>query len=123
MKKFVIALLGIVSFSCSNNPVPKPKVLLEYDVMKDIMFDVAILQAAESTVPNGLMESSVKPNTYIYEKYKIDSLTYYQNQKYYAADTKKYKKMHQQVLERFNEVHEKLAPEAPPIENNQPEVK
>lgn len=123
MKKLLIVLLGILSVSCSDNPVPKPKVLLEYEVMKDIMFDVAILQAAENSMPNRLFESNVKPNTYIYEKYKIDSLTYYQNHKYYAADTKKFKKMHQQVLARFDEIQQKLGSEMIPVENDQPEVK
>ena len=123
MKQLVLMLLGIVIISCSNNPAPKPNVLLKDEIMKDIMFDVAVLQAAESTMPSRLASNNIKVNTYIYEKYKIDSLTFYQNQKYYAADPKKYKKMHEQVLERLEKMQEELEPAVKPVEEKQPEVK
>jgi hypothetical protein len=38
---------------------------------------------------------------YIFEKYKIDSITYRENQRYYAADARKYKKIYKKVIERF----------------------
>ena len=90
--------------SCSNNPVPKPENLLDEEVMTDMLFDIAILQAAEGTMAHRLAENNIKANTFIYKKYKIDSITFYQNQKYYAGETRKYKKMHQIVLDRLEEV-------------------
>ena len=38
---------------------------------------------------------------YIFDKYKIDSTTYRQNQLYYAGDARKYKKLYKKVLERL----------------------
>ena len=35
------------------------------------------------------------------KKYKIDSITYRENQRYYAADARKYKKIYKKVIERF----------------------
>lgn len=104
MKKFLLLVIGIVIISCSKNPAPKPDNLLDDEVMTNILFDIAVLQAAEGTMTYRLTENNIKVNTFIYEKYKIDSTTYYQNQKYYAANTRKYKKMHQQVLARLDEI-------------------
>jgi hypothetical protein len=46
-------------------------------------------------MPLRLSEEQINSSTYIYKKYAIDSLTFYQNQRYYAADVKQYKKMYQ----------------------------
>lgn len=102
MKKLVVLFFGIISISCSNNPVPKPDNLLDDEVMTDILFDIAILQAADGSMPFRLSEKNIKINTYIFKKYEIDSTTYYQNQRYYAADARKYKKMYQEVLDRLD---------------------
>ncbi|MFD2908849.1 DUF4296 domain-containing protein [Flavobacterium ardleyense] len=110
MKKLLIVFLGIIITSCSNNPVPKPDKMLSEEVMEDIMFDASILQVAGLSMAQTLAKNGVDPNTYIYEKYEIDSLTYHQNQKYYAADVKKYKKMHKNVLKRIEAIE--LVPEA-----------
>ena len=104
MKQLLLIFFGVLIISCSNNPVPKPDNLLSEEVIKDILFDAAIIQAAEVASPNGLANNNIKATTFIYEKYKIDSITYYQNQKYYAADVKKYKKMYKEVLKRLEEM-------------------
>lgn len=103
MKKLVLVFCTICLVACSNNPVPKPDNLLDEEVMTNILFDIAILQAAESSMPLRLSEEQINSNTYIYKKYAIDSLTFYQNQRYYAADVKQYKKMYQEVLDRLDE--------------------
>lgn len=104
MKQLLLIFFGVLIISCSNNPVPKPDNLLSEEVIKDILFDAAIIQAAEVASPNGLADNNINATTFIYEKYKIDSITYYQNQKYYAADVKKYKKMYKEVLKRLEEM-------------------
>lgn len=123
MKQLLVILLGILIISCSDNPAPKPDKLLSEDVMKDILFDVVVLQAAESTVGHKLDQYNLKLTSFIYKKYEIDSLTYYQNQKYYAADPKKYKKMYKEVLEKLDEAQSKTEPKVKIITENEPEVK
>ena len=83
--------------------MPKPDNLLDEEVMTNILFDIAILQAADGSMPLRLSEEQINSSTYIYKKYTIDSLTFYQNQRYYAADVKQYKKMYQEVLDRLDE--------------------
>lgn len=98
-----IAILGLlISFtSCKNKAVEKPDNLLSEDKMIDIIYDIAILQAAENYKPINLSDAGVKVNNYIYKKYNIDSTTYYQNHKYYASDVNNYKKIYKKVLEKI----------------------
>ena len=103
MKKLLLFFCTISLLSCSNNPVPKPDNLLDEEVMTNILFDIAILQAADGSMPLKLSEKQINSSTYIYKKYAIDSLTFHQNQRYYAADVKQYKKMYQEVLDRLDE--------------------
>jgi hypothetical protein len=102
MRKTIGLLVVLFFWACSNKPVPKPDQLLDEEVMENILFDLSILQATQSYMPNKLDEKGINPETFIYEKYKIDSTTYYQNKLYYASNTKKYKKIHKAVTERFN---------------------
>ena len=47
MKQLLLIFFGVLIVSCSKNPVPKPDNLLSEEVIKDILFDAAIIQAAE----------------------------------------------------------------------------
>ncbi|VXB25606.1 conserved hypothetical protein [Flavobacterium sp. 9AF] len=102
MKKFFLFAL-VVLFSCNERPVPKPDKLLDEETMLNILYDTALLQAAEAYMPNKLTENKIRIKNYIYLKYNIDSTTYYQNQRYYAADIKNYHKMFQKVSERIDQ--------------------
>ncbi|MDK2771652.1 MAG: DUF4296 domain-containing protein [Flavobacterium sp.] len=98
-----IAILGLlISFTaCKNKAVEKPDNLLSEDKMINIIYDIAILQAADNYKPINLSDAGVKVNNYIYKKYNIDSTTYYQNHKYYASDVNNYKKIYKKVLEKI----------------------
>ena len=103
MKQILFLFFSLLVLSCSKNPVPKPDNLLDEEVMVDIIFDISVLQATDGSMPNKLFENNIKMDQYIFEKYKIDSLTYRQNQNYYAADARKYKKIYKKVIERLEE--------------------
>ena len=104
MKQILFLLVSFLVLSCSNNPVPKPDNLLDEEVMVDILFDVAVLNAAQNVKPSVLREHNIENQTFIFNKYKIDSITYHQNQRYYASKVGKYKRMHKKVLERLEQV-------------------
>ncbi len=107
MKLFYSLFLILILFSCSENVVPKPKHLLEKEEMINVLYDVALLQASEAAMPYYLNGKNIKIATYIFDKYKIDSTTYYQNQKYYASKPADYKRMHQKVLEKLEQEKQK----------------
>ena len=112
MKQILFLLVSLLVLSCSNNPVPKPDNLLDEEVMVDIIFDISILQAADGSMPYKLMEYNVEMDKYILDKYKIDSTTYRQNQKYYAANARKYKKIYKKVIERLEQEKIKVEQDA-----------
>ncbi|WP_338375757.1 DUF4296 domain-containing protein [uncultured Flavobacterium sp.] len=103
MKKLVFLFISIIFLSCNNKPVSKPDNLLSKEVMEDIIFDLAILQAAETYMPQKLSDKKIVSEEYIYKKYEIDSATYFQNYKYYASDIKNFKKIYKKVNDRINE--------------------
>lgn len=101
MRQLFILFFALFVVSCSKNPVPKPDNLLEEETMINILYDISLLQAIDGSMPNKLMDQDIKMDQYIFEKYKIDSTTYRQNQLYYAGDARKYKKIYDKVLERL----------------------
>lgn len=103
MKK-IILLLSILVFisACSNkNEIPKPANPIDKAVMENILYDMALLQALKSFSPEKLTKNSINSKTYIYQKYKIDSLQFVDNNKYFASDIEAYKIMFEKVSNRL----------------------
>lgn len=99
MKKYLLIVLVALS-SCSG--VEKPDNLIEEETMVDILYDLSVMEAMRSQNPNRLMKA---PNlrTYIFEKYKIDSVQFAKSNAYYSSDPKEYQKLFQKVGDRLNE--------------------
>ncbi|WP_396180652.1 DUF4296 domain-containing protein [Flavobacterium sp.] len=103
MKKIIYATIFFGFFACNENPVKLPKKLLDEATMENILYDVAILQAAKINAPEILQANKIDAKNYIYKKYKIDSTTYHQNNRYYAAEVDNYKHLHKRILARLEE--------------------
>jgi hypothetical protein len=109
MKKLVtIFLLFAILISCQKPAVSKPDNLIDEEVMVDIMYDVSVLEAMKSQKAFVLEANKINPNTYIYKKYKIDSLQFANSDKFYASDIKKYKEIFDKVNKRMGEKMERL---------------
>lgn len=114
MKKLVfIFLCALIVVSCSNNAAPKPDKMLSEDDMVNILYDIALLQAIKSFTPKSLNDNNIKTQTYIFNKYKTDSLSFAQNHLYYASDLKKYDKMQKKVFDRLKKAKAKLEVKPP----------
>lgn len=101
MKKVAaIFLISILLFSCKKE-VKKPDNLLSEKKMEDIFYDLALLQVMNTFSQKTLDENDIVANKYIYEKYKIDSVTFVQNQTYYAQNLEMYKRIQGKVTERL----------------------
>ena len=102
MKKIILLLSLLIIGACSNkNEIPKPTKPIDKEVMENILYDLALLQALKSYSPGKLTENSINSKTYIYQKYKIDSLQFVQNNKYFASDIETYKLMFENVSNRL----------------------
>lgn len=103
MKKYFLFLV-VFSFlaSCQSDTVEKPDNLIPEDKMADIIYDLSILQAMRNSNQSVLDSNSLNPNTYIYKKYKIDSLQFAKSNQYYATKSiKKYDQLYQSVNDRI----------------------
>ena len=112
MKQVLFLFVSLFVLSCSKNPVPKPDNLLDEEVMVNIIYDISILQATDGSMSYKLSDHNIKMDQYILDKYKIDSTTYRQNQKYYAANARKYKKIYKKVIERLEQEKIKVEQDA-----------
>ena len=65
--------------------------------MTDILYDISLLQAMNTATPGTLQENNIVVSEYIYGKYDIDSLTFVQNQRYYASKLEQYQKINERV--------------------------
>jgi hypothetical protein len=108
MKKYILLftllILGVVS--CKDEIIPKPKNLIPKEKMEDIIYDLAILEAARTQNPS--VQNYIKPTEFIINKYKVDSLTFAKSTQYYASDIKEYKKMYDVVKYRLSNDNSKL---------------
>ncbi|GAA4759905.1 MULTISPECIES: DUF4296 domain-containing protein [Flavobacterium] len=103
MKKVAVIVSLIFLFaSCTvKNEIKKPEKLIEQDVMENILYDLALLQALKGYSPMELQKNSVNPKSYIYQKYKIDSIQFVENNKYYSSNIEEYKLMYDRIIARI----------------------
>lgn len=104
MRKILVVVVILFLASCNDNPIKKPKNFLDKETMEAVLFDIYILQATTSFAPNKLVENNIKTNEFILKKYKIDSITWTQNQLYYAASIKDYEKMNKNILSKIEKL-------------------
>ncbi len=109
MKKIFLffMVLSLTLLSCKKQIVEKPDNLIEEEVLVNIIYDLAILDAAK-TQYTGIQYQYPKPTEYVKKKYKIDSVTFAKSTQYYASDVKNYKKIYERVKEKIDEEAKKI---------------
>ncbi len=102
--KTLVLFLSLLLVGCSGkNDIPKPEKPIDKETMENILYDLALLQALKSYSPAKLTENKVNSATYIYQKYKIDSLQLVENNKYFASNTEEYNLMFERVNQRLQD--------------------
>ena len=101
--RFFLLVLLLVTVSCDKSfKAPEPDNLIDQPVMEEILYDISLLKAAKSKSYKILKDNNVQADLYIYEKYKIDSITLRQNIEYYATFSfKKTKGIEERIKLRF----------------------
>ncbi len=95
LKVFVIACF---LSSCQNiEEVKKPDNLISEDKMVDVLTELSLLNSAKNKNKRILEETGLQPDTYLYSKYKIDSLQLAESTTYYAKKYDKFDGIYQRV--------------------------
>ena len=84
IKIYLCIAVVFLTLSCQNtNRVEKPEKLLSKSEMKDLVYDMVLLDAAVSVDKNRLEKLDVKMLEFLSKKYDIDSAELKQNIQYY----------------------------------------
>lgn len=103
MRNVFLVICCLFSFiSCQKKMIDKPDNLIKEEQMVNIIYDLAILEAAR-TQPTLQSRASVNinPTEFVYSKYKVDSIQFAKSDQYYAADIDVYKRIYDNVNERI----------------------
>jgi hypothetical protein len=101
MKKIALLFVLFAVVSCGNGAVEKPDNLLSEEVMVNVLYDLSVLQSAENLNSLTFSQNNVKVNEMIYKKHEIDSVSFAQSNRYYAADPHNYQKLFKKVAEKI----------------------
>ncbi len=102
MKRFIYILFVFFAISCQDiQPVKSPANLIDQAKMEEILYEIAIINAARGYDIQKLSKYGVAPETYVFEKYNIDSLQYAENVSYYSSDIESYKEMYLTIQKRI----------------------
>jgi hypothetical protein len=98
-KQLIIYIcLIFLMVSCYNNNKPqKPSHLLSKKEMINIIMDLRLLASANGSNQILLKNKGIYSEAYVYEKYKIDSLTFAQSNNYYAYYVEDYDEIYNKV--------------------------
>lgn len=103
---FVIVL---VATACYKYDKPKkPKNLIPKDKMVDIIMDIRLLSSANGKNKTTLTKNNLQAETYIYNKYNIDSLQFAQSNSYYAYYVDEYKAIYDKVSDSLESLKNKF---------------
>ena len=111
VRKGILLLMLLITFvSCKKSVLEKPDNLIEEEMMINILYDLSIIEAIKATNPIALDKYGINSSTFVYQKYKIDSLQLAKSDRYYAVDVDKYSKMFDEVNKRLEEQKKALTP-------------
>ena len=115
---FLLVLISLVA--CQNVERPeKPDVFIEEEKMIDILYDISIIRSLKTYNINEMRTLDIRPESYIYDKYDIDSLQLAENISYYAVDFNNYAEMWEKVRERLAAKQEEVEEEITKVDSLQ----
>lgn len=102
MIKQLSIYIGVLFFvtSCFQYKKPeKPKNLISKEMMVNILIDSRLISSANGKNKTILIKNGLNEETYIYEKYKIDSLQFALSNRYYSFYTEEYETIYTKVID------------------------
>ncbi|WP_297793018.1 DUF4296 domain-containing protein [uncultured Eudoraea sp.] len=101
MRKLLIILPFVALLSCGEEVIEKPNSLIAKEKMVDILYDMAIINAAKTTGPHVMENRGFNPMEFIYDKYDIDSMQFVSSDLYYASQPLEYEEIYRKLEDRI----------------------
>ena len=108
MRKILFLIPLIFLFSCGEEVIKKPIDLISKEKMIDILYDLALINAAKTTGPQVMEDRNFVPMQFIYDKYEIDSIQFVSSDLYYASLPLEYEEIYKKVENRIVKEREKF---------------
>ena len=97
-KGYILLLFMLTVLSCHDIERPqKPDNFIEQEKMTDILYDISLLRALKTYSVNDMRALGIEPDSFIYDKYEIDSLQLAQSIDYYSVNFNEYIAMWEEV--------------------------
>lgn len=101
-KGYILLLLVLAVVSCHDIERPKkPDNFIEREKMTDILYDISLLRALKTYSVNDMRALGLEPDTFIYDKYDVDSLQLAQSIDYYSVNFNEYTSIWEEVNARL----------------------
>ncbi|RLD29737.1 MAG: DUF4296 domain-containing protein [Bacteroidetes bacterium] len=104
IKTLKYILLVVLSISCKNNNIEKPKKpdnLISKDKMVEVIYDISLINSAKGVNKKLIENEGISPEDYIYKRHDIDSLQFALSNEYYAYNLKIYEDIYNTVKEKL----------------------
>lgn len=109
MRFFKVFIIACFLISCQNiEEVKKPDNLISEDKMVDVLTELSILNSAKNKNKRILEATGLQPDTYLYSKYKIDSLQLAESTTYYAKKYDQFEGIYQKVKQNLEVMKSKM---------------
>ena len=104
--KYVFTIFIIVSFlSCQEVIRPEmPENLIPEDKMVEVLTEVYLINAARSFDNRTIIDNKMKLDSFVYNKFEIDSTQFVNSNAYYTANLNTYNKLCVKVEERMKKI-------------------
>jgi len=97
MKKIGVLIAFILCIACNEQLVKKPENLIPKEQMIQVLKEMAIVNAAKNTSLDKFQDNKLDPTTYVFKKFKIDSLQFVRSNKYYASKPDVYEEIYIEI--------------------------
>lgn len=101
MKNLLILLCFVFLYSCAQKLIDEPDNLITKKKITNILYDLAILNAAKSTNSKILKDNGIEPMEFLFSKYEIDSIQFVESNRYYASLPEVYENIYTTVNEKL----------------------
>ncbi len=102
MQKITFIFILFLAFSCKEKKPQKPTHFIDKNKMIDLIVDMKIAEKAR-TIQNKDKKKNINYMAYVYEKYKIDSTQFKENNDYYTDNIAQYQEIYETVQKRLKD--------------------